>query len=187
MLMIKSKVLWLREQYRFLSHFQVHAPRPNNRVMSGPASHLALYKEFFHADLRLPLHPFILNVLDLFKVISAQLALNSFRPLCSCIILCSMLKIRPRIYLFQAFFILQMHPMMKGRWHFGPCHGQSFIPSQPSSIYGWKNRFFFISSNLPWWINWIWAEPNQSPNKNNEILVIDEDDSKKLSSIEVPS
>lgn len=63
-----------------------------------------MYEEFFRADLHLPFHPFIVNILDFYLVVPTQLAPNSIRIIVSFVSLCHMLETQPRVSLFQAFF-----------------------------------------------------------------------------------
>lgn len=76
--------------------------------------------------------------------------------------------------------------MAKNWWYIDLRHGCSFIPGLPSSIHGWKNEFFFISFDYTRDTSWVWEEPDQFPNKNDEILTTNEDDFKKQSNIKVP-
>lgn len=89
-LITKSINLRLWEYYKFPNYIHVHTPRLDDRVTFGPSSYLAMYEEFFHDGLQLSLHPFILIVLDLYWIILAQLAPNSFQILCSFLVICYM-------------------------------------------------------------------------------------------------
>lgn len=98
--MTKSEVLRLQDHYKFPNHIHVYAPELDNQVTSGLSGHLIVYQEFFHAILRFSFHPFILNILDLFGDIPAQLAPDFFHLLCSFLVLCNMLGMHPPISLF---------------------------------------------------------------------------------------
>lgn len=76
--MTEVEISWLWDYYKFPDNFHVHAPRLEDRVTSSSVDRLAVYEEFLRVGLRFPLHPFIANVLDLYLVVSAQLAPNSF-------------------------------------------------------------------------------------------------------------
>lgn len=67
--MTEAEVLRMCEKYHLLSAFHVHAPRQKDRVNSYPADRMAVYEEFFRAGLRFHFHPFLVNILDFYRVV----------------------------------------------------------------------------------------------------------------------
>lgn len=120
------------------------------------------------------------------EVIPVQVTPKSFHILVSFIIFCHFLKIQPQISLFQAFFMLKRHPKVRGWQFLSTQHKHAFLHGLPFSIHDWKNGFFFVTSNQPWGIHWIWRQLSTSLNKNDRILESDEENFFKLCSIEVP-
>lgn len=69
--MIEAKILQFWDQYKFLDNFHVYIPRLEDRVISSLPDHVAIYEEFVHDGLRFAHYPFIMNIVDLFWVVSA--------------------------------------------------------------------------------------------------------------------
>ena len=115
------------------------------------------------------------------------MAPNSYRIFSCFFILCHFLSIRPRLSLFRALFTLKSHPKIPGWWFVGPRHQKAFIHGLPSAIHGWKERFFFVSSDRPWGRNWSWGTPDASSRKNSDPVSEDEEDHRKLRTMKLPS
>lgn len=92
--MIKAKNFYFCDKHKFSNTFHINVLGPEDQVTSSLVDRLVVHEEFFYADLRFPLHPFIINILDLYQVVLAQLASNSFRILCSRIIFYHFLDIQ---------------------------------------------------------------------------------------------
>lgn len=107
-------VICFRRMYEIPDHIKMSAPSPNDKVTSGPKGRIAIYEAFLQAGFCLPFHPFILTLLDQYRLVPAQLTSNSFRTICSSV-LCHFHKIVPRFSLFRSIFILKRHATEK-RW-----------------------------------------------------------------------
>lgn len=96
-------------RYRVPSFIRLYAPRPEDRVTSDSPDRVALYEVFFSYGLRLPFHPFILNLLDWYRLVPAQLTPNSIRIVCCFVVLCYLLGSEARISFFRVFYTLCRH------------------------------------------------------------------------------
>ena len=54
----------------------------------------------------------------------------------------------------------------------------------PSSVKGWKSRFFFASVDD---VDWAWSEPDRSPNRNSRVESTDQESYTQLLSDVVPA
>ena len=147
---------------------------------------VALYVEDLRAGLRLPIPEFVRNLLDYYGLCPAQLAPNSVRLIISFALLCQLLPTNSRISLFRAFFILRPHPKARGWWLFNPWKALSFITDLPSSIHGWKNQFFFVSSSSSWGFPSRWGVPRTEANDNSRVEADDREDFHRLKDMSVP-
>ena len=163
------ELLW--EQYRIPELYQLFAPDSDGWVNFLPLSQVAFYVEDLRTDLRFLISEFIRNLLDYYSLCPAQLLPNLVRLIISFALLCRLISIESRPSLFQTFFILRPHPKVKSWWFFNPKKGIFFITDLPSSIHGWKNRFFFISSSLSWGFPSCWDDPRTGPNENSQVEV----------------
>ena len=176
----------LREHYRIPEQFRLSAPGAGGRVNNPPPGDLALYVEDLRAGLRLPIPEFVRNLLDYYGLCPAQLAPNSVRLIISFALLCQLLPTNPRVSLFRAFFVLRPHPKARGWWLFNPRKGLAFITGLPSSIHGWKNQFFFVSSSSSWGFPSRWGTPRTEANENSRVDADDREDFHRLKDMSVP-
>lgn len=85
--MIQEDVIHLQGMHRVPDHIRITTSNHSDRVTPSPEGGIALYEGFLHTELCLPLHPFILSLLDHYQLVPVQLAPNAFRIICSFIIL----------------------------------------------------------------------------------------------------
>ena len=74
----------------------------------------------------------------------------------------------------------------RGWWLFNPRKGLAFITGLPSSIHGWKNQFFFVSSSSSWGFPSRWGVPRTEANDNSRVDVDDREDFHRLKDMSVP-
>ena len=67
-----------------------------------------------------------------------------------------------------------------------PRQGLSFVTDLSSSIHGWKNQFFFISSPFLWSFSSCWGDPRTGPNENSRMEIDDRKDFHRLKDMAVP-
>lgn len=94
--MIEDDIVKIREKYQISNDFHLHAPRPKDRVTSGPVNCLAVYEDL-NTGLRFPLHPWIKDVLHRYDPILVQLGPNSFRILSVFVIIYHLAEVQPRL------------------------------------------------------------------------------------------
>lgn len=135
-----QEVLDLGLRYRVPKDIKLFRSFPVDRVVSSQPGRVALYSAFFKAGLRLPLHPFIVNLLDRYRLVPAQLVPNSIRTVVGFIVLCHFNGIEASLFLFRAFYTLRKQSEW---WSFAPRPNRFLRLYLPTSVKGWKDRFFF--------------------------------------------
>ena len=78
-----------RSQFFISSAFQLEVLGQDNCVLNAPKGQVALYEESLQAGLDLPLHPFVSNILDFYKILPTLIIVNSTQVLIIFIILCN--------------------------------------------------------------------------------------------------
>ncbi|CAH9051247.1 unnamed protein product [Cuscuta europaea] len=96
------------------------------------------------AGLRFPLHPFFISFFNFYEIVPAQIMPNSYRAMAGFICRCKDAGARPTLELFHQFFKVapqQTH----GYLATSARTGHILFKGNPTSIKGWKDRFFFVS------------------------------------------
>lgn len=103
----KSKIASLWTYCKISQDIQVSTPRSNDRMNRAPLGSIAVYNNHLKTGLRFPLHPFIVKIFNLYKVISVQLIQNSIQIICAFIVLCHDLWIKLRTYILCSIFMIK--------------------------------------------------------------------------------
>ncbi|KAF7094007.1 hypothetical protein CFC21_096369 [Triticum aestivum] len=123
---------------------------------------VCVYAHALEAGMRLPLHPFFLDVLNHFNLAPTQLAPNAWRIMAGFLVLCHLARVPPPLAVFRRFFLL--HHKHKIAWYFFKSRRGSGlrITGLPDSIKGWKSGVFFLYSANPWPCPVEWGKPSKS-------------------------
>ncbi|XVE54701.1 hypothetical protein DITRI_Ditri03aG0103100 [Diplodiscus trichospermus] len=132
------------------NRYHLSLPKSSQRANSYfPCKHtFCIYADAFKAGLCLPLHPLIPKIFHEFGVAPTQITPNSWRVLICFITFCYSQEITPTVNLFRAIYTLKDHSGDSKGWCFFSARvGFKLFEGFPSSIKGWKKRFFIISSS----------------------------------------
>ena len=184
-ILTRGDIAVIRERYG-LTEANLVVPSRTARVDSGIVGCVAVYEGFLKAGLRFPLHSFIRNVLNFYQLVPSQLVPNPMKVILCFVVLCHLLEILPRSSLFRAFFLLKRHPRVKGWWCFVARPRRVLVKDLPTSIHGWKDKFFFVQLDPSLKVSSSWREPYTQPNRNDGVLAADRVDFEKLANAEVP-
>ncbi|CAH9140868.1 unnamed protein product [Cuscuta epithymum] len=120
------------------------------RLQSGlhPMRHfpgmVVVHFDSVKAGLRFPLHPFFVSLLNFYNVVPAQIMPNSYRSIAGFICRCHSVEVTPTLELFHYFFSV-IPQQSHGFLVVSSRPGHILFCDAPSSIKGWKDRFFFVS------------------------------------------
>ena len=112
---------------------------------------------------------FVWNMFRFYNVVPTQLTPNSIWMVLAFTVLCFLYEVRPRVSLFWAFFMLRRNPQVEGWWCFGLQPKRALIKGFPSSIHGWREKFFFLGTHGGWGFSTAWGEPYLDANKDDNV------------------
>ncbi|XBI07732.1 hypothetical protein VPH35_135587 [Triticum aestivum] len=153
----------VRKKYDIPKNLYTACPAGDLRASSSPPhGAVCVYAHALEAGMRLPLHPFFVDVLNHFNLAPTQLAPNAWRIIVGFLVLCHSARVPPSLAVFRRFFLL--HHKHKIAWYFFKTRRGSRlrITGLPDSIKGWKSGFFFLHSTTPWPCPVEWGKPSKS-------------------------
>ena len=116
----------------------------NDRACYPSQGYQTVYQAALEAGLRIPLHPFLIALLNYYQVGLGQIMPNSWCLVISFLILALQEKIAPSVELFNLFFNFASQPGKNSWYYFRGREGKSLIHNPVTSIKEWTNRFVFI-------------------------------------------
>ena len=110
---------------------------------------MCFYESSFACELRFPIHPFLMELLDHFGIAPEQLMPNSWRIVVSCIGIWlvamdeDMLRVDELVYLYRLKASKEYKYYELIPWE----TSTRIVRGLPSSFRYWKSRFFFVSGD----------------------------------------
>ncbi len=150
-------------RYHLPEACNVTLPGPEERMSHPPPGKVAINEDILRAGFRFPLSDLVVQVLRGLRVAPTQLVPNSWRTLTAFQVLCRMHEVPATLNVFWKCYGLNGHPRDRGWWCFAARRGCGLVKEAPSSIHGWKERFFFIDVDPSWGIGTTWETPMKSP------------------------
>ena len=83
--------------------------------------------------------------------------------------------------------MLRRNPHTEGWWCFGPRPKHTLLKGFPSSIHGWREKFFFLGTHSGWGFSTVWGEPYLDANKDDNVSDANWDDFRILRDAVVPA
>ncbi|KAG8382157.1 hypothetical protein BUALT_Bualt05G0047400 [Buddleja alternifolia] len=155
--------------------YKIVIPSPEDRPNNPPPGFLCFLTHQLNGGLRFPIAPLFSDIACLFKISLSQLTPNSFRLMTGFAMAVRYLGEEPTASLFQSYFHLNRKD---GLFYFTSRSDVRFLKGYPSSIPGWKNQYFFISSPKPWNFPTVWR--NSLPNAEKNVIHRRDHDCKSL-------
>jgi Putative gypsy type transposon len=137
-----------RERYLIPPVFSLEVPKSRRDILFPRDFRAGFYEESFKAGLRLPLPDIICDLLRTFCLCPAQVAPNSWHSVLGFFSLCTRQGVTPTVTLFRHFFTIKSH--RDDWWYFTPRKGCQMFKGLPSSVHGWKERYFFVFTEVVW-------------------------------------
>lgn len=126
--------------------FDLRAPTAAQRAHAPPPGYAAIYIHHFQFGLRLPLPPFVVSLLDHYRIALAQLYPVSVFYILGFMEICRKVSISPTMILFRHFFRLKKSIRTVGWYTFHICNRSRIVYGQPSGVHGWKEAFLFFKT-----------------------------------------
>ncbi|GLU06911.1 hypothetical protein SLE2022_238960 [Rubroshorea leprosula] len=135
----------------FPHHVLIRPAGVNERACSAPRDHwMPLYVHYLMAGLRFPIPELLVGLLLDYSIGITQLTPNAIRVVIGFLVYCQVRGVGvPTVNMFKHFFIIRAGGKgEKGWYYFGPRssskENRSLFSAGPSSIKGWKEKFFFV-------------------------------------------
>jgi hypothetical protein len=141
-------VIKIAREFGVMPACDVRTPGPNETVLDARDGEITFFRDALKAGLRWPLHPFFLDFLTSYMICPGQLAPNGWRLLVYFFILCRCLGVEPRTDLLRMVYDLKYSPGFNCFVYLS-AKGGFRTPDTPSSLRGWKERYFFASPQNP--------------------------------------
>ncbi|URD74217.1 Putative gypsy type transposon [Musa troglodytarum] len=143
----------LRRRYGIPEEFNLLAAEAGQRAFDPVPKGFALTADALEAGLRLPLHPFIVSCISLWRILPSQITPNSWRYLVAFLGECHYANIVPTRNLFLSCFRL-----FKGSGGYFLAARPGFrVSGAPTNNKGWKKRFFFVQCQEDWGFGVRWS------------------------------
>ncbi|KAL2526295.1 Uncharacterized protein Adt_11349 [Abeliophyllum distichum] len=138
----KSFIKMLKK-YELPLGYLYRVPNPSERIPGSDHREVVVYRDSMTAGLRFPLHPLFVSFFNEFHVIPGKLTPNSWRISTYFLYLCLTNNIESCLRLFRSVF--DMYPVLGSNCYaYIQLKVKLLLPHFPSSIRGWRRRFFFV-------------------------------------------
>ena len=137
-----------KDRFQFPEHVRVRRPTNEDRACDFFPGKICFYKVAFTCGLRLPIHPFIMELLGFFGIAPGQLMPNSWRILVNCMEIWlaaneDMIKVSELVHL-----CCLKESKEYGYYKLVPWARRARIMrGLPLLFRYWKSRFFFVSGD----------------------------------------
>ena len=137
-----------KDRFQFPTRVRVRLPKDEDRACHFFPGEVCFYESTFSCGLRLPVHPFLIELLAHFGITSRQLMPNSWRIVINCmqIWLASngdMIRVGELTYPYRL-----KESKECGYYELVPWERRTrIVKGLPSSFRYWKSRFFFVSGD----------------------------------------
>ena len=137
-----------KDRFQFPERVHVRQPNSEDRSCHFFLGEVCFYETAFTCGLRLPVHPFIMELLGHFGIAPRQLMPNSWRIVVNCMEIWlaangDMIKVGELVYLYRL-----KESKEYGYYELVPwARRAKIIRGLPSSFRYWKSHFFFVSGD----------------------------------------
>lgn len=120
----------------------------------------------FYFDLRFPLHPTIIEILQFYNICPVQLTHNAWRDIIGFIIVETSVPISVNVAVFASIYRIQQHFDAKSLWYFVSWSKTKPLIDTSTKTKGWKSRFFYVYYECPWCFPFAWNFDDYLPSKS---------------------
>ena len=145
----KEELHDLLEDYPIPKKFKIMLPSKNQAIFDSPKGYVGLYTHAFKlSNLRIPLHPLILEFIQYYKVHISRFNLFGLAKLTTFIVMCKAYRHEPTLTVLRGF--TNLYP--GGDWLTLVKRGDPDVPTillKPfTNITDWKGSFFYIQDTI---------------------------------------
>ena len=137
------------QRFQFPNRVKVRLPRPKEQACHFSLGEVCFYEAAFLSGRRFPVHPFIIELLNHFRITHEQIMLNSWKIVVSCMEIWlaatnrDMIKVDKLVYLYCL-----KEPKEYGYYELVSWVREArIVKDLPFSFRYWKSRFFFVSED----------------------------------------
>ncbi|XP_075671764.1 uncharacterized protein LOC142641251 [Castanea sativa] len=137
-----------RDRFQFPERVRVRRPSDDDRACQFFPGEVCFYEAAFTCGLRLPVHPFVMELLAYLGIAPGQLMPNSWRIVVNCMEIWlaangDMIKVNELVYLYRL-----KESKEYGYYELVPWERRTrIVKGLPSSFRYWKSRFIFVSGD----------------------------------------
>ena len=137
-----------KDRFQFPERVCIRRPNDKDRACHFFLGEVCFYEATFTCGLRLPVHPFIMELLDHFGIAPRQIMPNLWRIVVNCMEIWlaangDMIKVGELVYLYHL-----KESKEYGYYELVPWERRTrIVRGLPSSFRYWKSRFFFVSGD----------------------------------------
>ncbi|KAJ8425245.1 hypothetical protein Cgig2_015852 [Carnegiea gigantea] len=150
-LSLKRQVL--EEKYLLPTGYKFIIPDADATVNKPPSKCIAIYWAAFSYDVRIPLHPVIVEILNKYELAPTQIVPTSWHNICSFIIMCELHWLTCLGYAFGLVHMVQRAPSETKdlSWYYSNNRkGYMIAIEKKSKVKNWKYDFLFARREAGW-------------------------------------
>ncbi|XP_075672036.1 uncharacterized protein LOC142641480 isoform X2 [Castanea sativa] len=138
-----------RERFQFPERVRVRLPSKEDRACHSFPGEVCFYESSFICGLRLPVHPFFMELLDRYGIAPGQLMPNSWRILVSCMGIWLAATDGGELRVDELTYLYRLKESKEfGHYELVPWEKRTrIVRNLPLSFRYWKSRFFFVSGD----------------------------------------
>ncbi|KAF0901571.1 hypothetical protein E2562_003544 [Oryza meyeriana var. granulata] len=140
-----------------------------------PPGAVCVYAQALEAGMRVPLHPFVCEVLRHFGLAPSEVAPNGWRIMAGFLVLSHHAGVPPSLAVFRHFFKLCLFKLNGWYYFRGKDTVGMLFTGMPNHMKGWKEGFFFLSSPSPWPCQVRWGGPPSKSSTAEPVLTREEE------------
>lgn len=152
----------IRERYQIPAEVELLLPTSRERPSTARPREFSLYEEALKGGLRLPLPQVVVDVLNRLEVAPGQLMLNAWKILLACA------SVWPKVNGGEAMTVDEFFSCYKASGQqetwvtLQAMMERGLVAGLPTSIKGWRPRWFYVSANGGVGVRTIWKVPTRS-------------------------
>ncbi|XP_028059423.1 uncharacterized protein LOC114263132 [Camellia sinensis] len=152
----------VRRKYQIPAEIELKLPTSKERASNARPMEFTLYEEALRGGLRLSLLQIVVDVLKQLEVAPGQLMPNTWKILLACVISWSQAAGGAAMTVEEIFSCYKASSQQETWVTLQVVAGRGLVAGLPSSVKGWRPRWFFVSANGERGVHTTWKVPTKS-------------------------